>query len=412
VDAVHHALVILRVDEIGPGLDRGVHLGAHVTKKRLVAFVPPERTRVKVPVPDRVGGDLREQPEALLTLAQPQAGELALGDVAHGADEALDAAGGILDGHGVLTHPADGAVGPDDPEIHIGFLPGKLPPEDCLGRGFVVGMDAFPVGKGIGEDAGQGTFPDLFVGGIDVEQPAVDGVVIVENHADVLGQLPETLLALAQLLAGEPRRGDVMKIDRQPLFRGIGAHIEPQVERRGIMGLEADRDIIRHRAAVFTLIGGTYRGWKLAPHVAAEQFPGFALKKLLRPAVEVGETPFPVHGKEGVGDAFQRGREPLRQSPGFLLGLPAAGDVLKRALHTDNASIPVPHRLTDGAHPEEVTRLVLKLQLHIKGHALPDAGGEVPLKQRAKGRRITGLLLRHRGRKTGLLPMDGAHLIG
>ena len=70
MDAAGHPAQIIRMNVVRPRRQRGLDVVRLVAEDRREAFVPPQRIRGQVPVPDAIGRGFGEQAEALLASLQ------------------------------------------------------------------------------------------------------------------------------------------------------------------------------------------------------------------------------------------------------------------------------------------------------------------------------------------------------
>lgn len=155
-------------------------------------------------------------------------------------------------GKGAVTDPAHLPVGPDDAvflDVLAARLAGLRGVEDCAA---VLGMDRLdPVARRDIEVFAAAT-PDLLVGRADVEHLALGGIGEPEHLADVLRDLPETRLALAQRFLGLPALADVAQQGDEILGPAFGvAHRRDRrqaVDQRAVLATVALLEL-RHRAA-------------------------------------------------------------------------------------------------------------------------------------------------------------------
>src|SRR5690606_1480021 len=102
-DAGLHALAVVRVQQARPAGHRTDDLPGGVPEKRIHVVAAPRDVGEQVPVPDRVAGRPRHQPEPLLAA-------LALADVGGDADHVSDVAGPVQHRRHVQVVPEHAAV--------------------------------------------------------------------------------------------------------------------------------------------------------------------------------------------------------------------------------------------------------------------------------------------------------------
>jgi hypothetical protein len=182
-------------------------------------------------------------------------GELEVGHVLGDAGDAVDLPGRVLDRERALADPSLAAVRARDAiELVVAA--------DDLARGgarqhalAVLRHDRLEPGGGPPVELGERTLPDGLVGGARVEHGALVGRRHPEHLIDVLGELPEALLAFAQRVLGfsalgalgeqrhEMRHRDAEElVARRPAARGallvaehalrLAAHHDRDFERR------------------------------------------------------------------------------------------------------------------------------------------------------------------------------------
>ena len=96
---------------------------------------------------------------------------------------------------------------------------------------------------------------------------------------------------------------DVAGEDDDAVFKGTDKDFEPDVERRGIEGLELGRDAALHGGAVVGGEGLFLVGWESCPEVGADE--GVALQDDARGEVSEGAVPVAVDADDGVGCALE-----------------------------------------------------------------------------------------------------------
>jgi hypothetical protein len=164
----------------------------HDGGQRLVEFV------------GHVGGQLHRQTEprhlGQFHLLPPELifGQFAGGDVLGQAGDAIDMIAVVANGKTAIPDPAHRAIRTNDPvflveKARLQFVGvGGLQPRP------VVGMDGLqPVQRPLVQGV-DGPTPDLFVGRTDVENAFLGQAVDPEHFPEMLGQLPEPFLAVAQ----------------------------------------------------------------------------------------------------------------------------------------------------------------------------------------------------------------------
>src|SRR5262249_4584474 len=136
-------------------------------------------------------------------------GLLAGGDVLGDPADPVDLPGLVAEGKAPVPDPADRAVRPHDPVLFVGVLAQAMPAGGFAGALPVLGVDGLQVGLRAVIEALARAAPDLLVAGADEEHLRVAGVGHPEDPGDVLRQLAEAALRLAQRRLRALALGDV-----------------------------------------------------------------------------------------------------------------------------------------------------------------------------------------------------------
>jgi len=136
-----------------------------------------------------------------------------------------------------------------------------------------------------------------------------DLVAVVEGDDAVVDGLDDggVLVGLALLTLA---LGDVAQVHGQAVLRGVGADLEPRLQRV-VERLEGDGLLLVHRAVELGRERGVSRLGEHVPDDLPEQAPTGRVEHLLRPVVEVYEPPGSVEREERVRDAVDD-IEPVR----------------------------------------------------------------------------------------------------
>ena len=144
---------------------------------------------------------------------QRHLGQLAVGDVASGAHQALKLAGRIEHRIGTVAHPADQAVRAVNAVFNTGIFSGFV---ERLGRFHhrqVFSQDGIDLGARLGIEALAAPAPDFFIARADIAHPALADIDVVEHVLDVCGQFAKARLAAHQRFLGA---GALQRQCRQP----------------------------------------------------------------------------------------------------------------------------------------------------------------------------------------------------